>query len=77
MEVPGLRVYAVAPQYLLVMKAMAGRPEDTADVQALAAHLGLRSSAEVLPLVEQFVPARLMGPHVRYFLQDALDDEPQ
>lgn len=73
MEVPGLRVFSVTPAYLLVMKAMAGRPEDVSDTQALIAYLELKTVDEVLALVERYVPARIISPHVRYFLEDVME----
>ena len=43
-EYPGLRVYYADPDYVLAMKAAAGRPEDIPDIQALATHLGLTAA---------------------------------
>lgn len=41
LDVPGLRKYTAAPEYVLAMKTAAGRPEDVPDIQAPAAHPGL------------------------------------
>lgn len=55
------------------MKAMAGRPEDVADTQALLRYLGLFNVDKVLDLIAKYVPAHLYGTHVRYFLEDTLE----
>ena len=34
-DFPGLRVYSVAPEYMVAMKALAGRTEDVNDLKAL------------------------------------------
>lgn len=44
LDVPGLRVYLANPDYVLAMKALAGRPEDVPDIEALAAHLHLTTA---------------------------------
>jgi len=69
-EYPGLRVNAVTPEYMLAMKALAGRPQDTADLRSLAAHLGITSAAEAIDVVVAHVPERLLTPRLRYLLED-------
>ena len=51
------------------MKAIAGRPEDIADILALAAHLQLTHAGEVLALVDRYVPQRLVAPRVQYLIE--------
>jgi hypothetical protein len=75
LEAGGLRVYAPPPAYVFAMKAVAGRPQDLRDLEALRDLIGLRSADEALELVCQFVPERLLAPRVRY-LVEGLFDEP-
>lgn len=75
-EYPGLRVYAPIPAYVFAMKALAGRPEDLRDLQALRAVLGLDSAAEALEIVGRYIPAYLLTPRVQYLIED-LFDEPE
>jgi len=72
-EYPGLRVYAASPDYLLSMKVVAGRPEDQEDIQALIAYLHLTSAEEVLAIVAQYVPPRLLTPRIQYLVEDFFD----
>lgn len=69
LDVPGLRVYAADPAYVLAMKAAAGRPEDIGDIQALAAHLHLTSAQEVLNIVTRYIPASQLTPRTEYLVQ--------
>jgi predicted nucleotidyltransferase len=68
-EYPGLRVYAVAPEYLFAMKASAGRPQDIRDLKHLMMHLNLTSAEEALELIQQYVPAPRLVPKVRYIIE--------
>ncbi len=69
LDYPGLRVYTAAPEYVLAMKAIAGRPEDIADIQALAAHLGMTQAQEVLAIISRYVPASQILPKTQYLIQ--------
>lgn len=60
LDVPGLRVYSVTPEYLFVMKVMAGRPSDMEDLHALARVLSLTSPAQGQALVARWIPPRLI-----------------
>ena len=73
-EYPGLRVYIASPEYVLAMKAVAGRPEDIADLQALATHLGLQGADAILAVVQRYVPERLLLPKTRYLIESLFDD---
>ena len=50
-ELPGLRVYAPGADYIFAMKAVAGRPEDLRDLEALRETLTLTSVGEALSLL--------------------------
>lgn len=73
-EFPGLRVYAPGPAYIFAMKALAGRPEDVRDLEALRDTLGIASAEGALAIVAQYIPARLLTPRVQYLIEDLFDD---
>lgn len=56
LDLPSLKVFVAAPEYLLAMKCMSmriGRDEtDLRDIRFLMQHLGLKRAAQVLDLVE-------------------------
>ena len=66
---PGLHVYVAASEYVLAMKAVAGRPEDVQDIEALAAYLGLTTAREVLDVVTRYVPYSQVLPRIQYLIQ--------
>lgn len=68
-ELPGLRVYAVRPDYVLAMKAVAGRLSDVEDLKALIHHLKLEEPKEAMMIITRYIPERLIGPHVRYLIE--------
>lgn len=74
LECPGLRVYAPHPSYIFAMKAVAGRPEDLRDLQALRDSLGLTSAAEALQIITRYVPERLLTPRLQYLIEDLFDE---
>jgi hypothetical protein len=63
-------VNAVTAEYMLAMKALAGRPQDASDVQTLTTHLGLTTAEEALMIVKTHASERLLTPRVRYWLED-------
>jgi hypothetical protein len=74
-EAGGLRVYALAPQQLLAMKVLAGRPQqDAQDIRFLIDHLGLRTSREVLNLLGSIYPSQDWKAHARLLLEDILGE---
>lgn len=73
-EYPGLRVYAPPPEYVFSMKALAGRPEDLRDLEALRDAIALTSVDRALEIVVRYVPARLLTPRVQYLLEGLFDD---
>jgi len=74
-EYPGLRVYYANPDYVLAMKAVAGRPEDIADIQALAAYLHLSQAQDILAIVTRYVPPQYIKPHSQYLIQSLFPDQ--
>lgn len=69
LDYPGLRVYYANPDYVLAMKAVAGRPEDIPDIQALAAHLHLSHWQEILPVISRYIPPHYITPKTQYLIQ--------
>lgn len=69
LDYPGLRVYYADPDYVLAMKAIAGRPEDIADIQALAAYLGLSAAQDILNIIGKYIPAAYVSPRTQYLIQ--------
>jgi predicted nucleotidyltransferase len=69
LDYPGLRVYHANADYVLAMKAAAGRPEDIPDIQALAAYLHLSHWQEIIPIVIQYIPPQYLTPRTEYLIQ--------
>lgn len=71
-----LRILWPTPEYILAMKCMAARVDDTAtdrgDVAFLSKALGLTSANEVLGIVERFFPKDRIHIKTVYFVQEIL-----
>lgn len=74
-EYPGLRVDALTPAYMFAMKAVAGRPQDLPDLEALARHLGVISAADAMAIVTEHVPERLLTPRVGYLIEELFEED--
>jgi predicted nucleotidyltransferase len=72
---PGLVVQMVTPEYLLAMKALAGRPHDERDLEALIAYLDIGSAEAALEIIQRYIPERLLVPRVRYQLESLFEEE--
>ena len=68
-DYPGLRVYYADPDYVLAMKALAGRPEDVVDIQALAAYIGLTSAEEILRVISTYIPSQYLTARTQYLIE--------
>jgi hypothetical protein len=69
LDLPGLRCLAASPEILLALKVLAHRVgEDEADVELLAAELGLTTAEEVLAIAERTFGDRL-DPAARFFVE--------
>lgn len=75
LEYPGLRIYYANPDYVLAMKAVAARPVDILDIEALAAHLGLTSARQVLDVVTRYVPAQYIKVDTEYLIESLFPDD--
>ena len=69
LEHPGLRVFVANPDYVLAMKAVAGRPEDIQDILDLASYLKLSRAEDVLALVRKYVPPQVTTPRTQYLIE--------
>lgn len=70
-DISGIEITTASPQYLLAMKLMAMRfGEDDEDIEVLIDRCGLRSTQEVLDLLERLYPSREPLPKTRLFLEE-------
>jgi hypothetical protein len=73
-----LRILQPTPEYILAMKCMAARVDDSstdrADVAFLIRHLGLAGVESVLEIVERFFPRDRIHIKTRYFLEEMFAD---
>lgn len=71
-----LRIVWPAPEYILAMKCMAARMDDSSkdreDVAFLVRHLGLETVEAVLAIVERFFPKERIHIKTRYFIEEIL-----
>lgn len=71
MTVPGLRVTAASPEFMLGMKLLAARPDqDREDIAYLAKLLNLKTSTEILQVVERLYPPNLLQPRTKFLVQE-------
>jgi hypothetical protein len=71
-----LRVFSPTAEYLLAMKCMAARSEETSedrgDVEFLIRSLGLSTEDEVLEIVGRFYPLDRLHVKTRYFISEVI-----
>ena len=74
LDLPYLKVFVAAPEYLLAMKCMSmrlGKDEtDIGDIRFLMRHLGLRRPEAVLDIVEQYYPRNRIMPKTRFAIEE-------
>ena len=74
LDLPNLKVFVAAPEYLLAMKCMSmrlGKDEtDVRDIRFLMKHLGLRKAEAVLGIVEQYYPRNQIQPKTRFAIEE-------
>ncbi|HUY23734.1 MAG TPA: DUF6036 family nucleotidyltransferase [Candidatus Saccharimonadales bacterium] len=76
LDVPGIRVTAASPEFLLGMKLLAARPEqDRADIAHLARLLDLKTRDEVLAVAEGLYPPDLLLPRTRFLVEEMFPAE--
>jgi len=73
-----LRVVAPPAEYILAMKCLAARvgldEHDKEDAKFLIQHVGLRSPAAVLEIVEKYYPKERIPAKTQYFVQEVCDE---
>ncbi len=72
-EYPGLRVYVASLDYLLVMKVVAGRPQDIEDAKALLTVLKITDIQEVFELIARYTKQQNVEPRVQYIVEELFD----
>lgn len=76
LDLPGLRVMAGSPRYLLAMKILADRHDrDRDDLRFLIRPLGLKSMAAVVLAFKQVYPADSIAPDTRKRIAEILAEE--
>jgi hypothetical protein len=76
---PGLRAYLARPEYLLAMKCIAMRVDqsessrDRDDIKALITHLGLTRADQVLDIVTRYYPKSLIRPKTQFGIEEIMD----
>jgi len=74
LDLPNLKVFVAAPEYLLAMKCMSmrlGKDEtDIRDIRLLMRQLGLRQAEAVLELVEQYYSRHQIQPKTRFAIEE-------
>jgi len=74
LDLPGLKVFVAAPEYLLAMKCVSMRlgkdDTDLEDVRFLLRHLGLREAKDVLDVVGRYYPGGRIQPKTRFAVEE-------
>ena len=67
-----LKVYVPEPDYMLAMKVMAARVDETdrSDAELLIRSLGLKTPDEVFAIVEKYYPRRQIKPATQFFIEE-------
>lgn len=75
-DFPNLKVYSPTADYLLAMKILALRAEsfDTDDVEFLIKHLRLTTSDEVLKIVADYYPKKVIKPESVFQLEEIFEN---
>ncbi|GAC1566051.1 MAG: DUF6036 family nucleotidyltransferase [Ktedonobacteraceae bacterium] len=73
-EYPGLRIYIPTLDYLLVMKVVAGRPQDIEDAKALIKKLQISTSQQVLELIASYTKQQNVEARVQYIVEELFEE---
>ncbi|PYS84559.1 MAG: hypothetical protein DMF67_04150, partial [Acidobacteria bacterium] len=67
-----LKVYVPEPDYMLAMKTLAARVDesDRGDVELLIKILGLKSTGEVFDILEKYYPRQQIKPATQFFVEE-------
>jgi hypothetical protein len=71
-DFPHLKVYVPEPDYLLAMKVLAARVDETdrSDAELLIKSLGLKTPDEVFAIVEKYYPRQQIKPATQFFIEE-------
>jgi hypothetical protein len=76
-DLPNLRVFTAAPEYLLAMKCISLRigrgSSDVEDVRFLIRHLGLSSAKDVLDRIEKYYPRNQISPKTQFAVEELFE----
>lgn len=72
-EYPGLRVYIATLDYILVMKVVAGRPQDIEDARALIQTLQITDAQEVFSIIAKYTKQKKLEARVQYIVEELFD----
>ncbi len=77
LDLPNLKVFVPAPEYLLAMKVLAARAEsfDLEDIKFLVEKLKLQTVEDLLKLVENYYPHKNIKPETRFLLDEILEEK--
>ncbi len=70
LDLPGLRVLAASPRYLLAMKCLAARREDEEDIRFLVRLTGVKSTEEAIGVLLSHYPEARVPPRARFLLEE-------
>ena len=75
LDLPNLKVFVPAPEYLLAMKILASRAEsfDLEDIEFLLDKLNLQTIEDALKIVENYYPNKIIKPETRFLLEELLE----
>ena len=71
-DFPNLKVYVPEPDYMLAMKTLAARVDETdrGDVELLINLLGLKTPDEVFAILEKYYPRQQVKPATQFFIEE-------
>jgi Nucleotidyltransferase of unknown function (DUF6036) len=71
-DFPNLKVYVPEPDYMLAMKTLASRVDETdrGDVELLIKLLGLKTPDEVFAILEKYYPRQQVKPATQFFVEE-------
>ena len=75
LDLPNLKVFVPAPEYLLAMKILASRAEsfDLDDIEFLIDKLNLQTVEDALLIVKNYYPNKIIKPETRFLLEELFE----
>jgi len=77
LDLPNLKVFVPAPEYLLAMKILAARAEsfDLDDIKFLLDKLKVQTVEDALRTVENYYPHKIIKPETRFLLEELFEEK--